>query len=375
MDQAREIRVLINCLLLSQCSGGYRSYFENVIIPLTKKLNNENIFTKVLLPQSSLDEFGHFFEAGDIIVDRKNKKGYSRILHEYSSIPKLVGQYNFTTVYTPYQIGPVTIKGAECILMFRNMEPYVAANYPYPLRNRLRSFLLRKFSKYHLNKADKIIAVSEFTKNFIAEEENIDRDKITVVAHGIRQFVPPEHQVKGNFILTVGSIMPYKRLEDLIAAFNLFKLKRKNNTKLVIVGSGLDADYSHKIEKMILDSPFSQDISLTGKVSHKEVVEMFSECRIFVMTSEVEACPNTALEAMSMGCAIISSDNQPMPEFFKDAVLYYPYRDSVILAKHIEELMSNADNRKILGEKAILRSQLYSWEKTISKTKVLLLSQ
>src|SRR5690554_4048913 len=117
-------KILINCLLLSQCSGGYRSYFRNVIIPLVYNLNEQNIYARVLIPHSCKGDYEQFFNYEHIIFDTKSKKGFFRIFHEQKYIPRLVKQYGFTKVYTPYQIGPVRIKGAESILMFRNMEPY-----------------------------------------------------------------------------------------------------------------------------------------------------------------------------------------------------------------------------------------------------------
>lgn len=369
-----ETRILINCLLLSQCSGGYRSYFKNVVVPLVSRLNENNIVTKVLLPQLVKREYGGFFDSQHILVDPKNKKGYLRIFHEHKLIPMLAREHGFTKIYTPYQIGPVKIPGVECILMFRNMEPYVAANYDYPLKNKIRSFLLRRFSKNYLNRADQVIAVSEFTKKFLIDQEKIKNRKITVIPHGIEPPKAMKSHKEEDFILTVGSMSPYKRLEDLIVAFDLFKKQTRINTKLVIVGSGMDSRYQKKINDLVNNSQYKNEIYLKGKLSHEDVVDLFLKCKIFIMTSEVEACPNTALEAMSLGCAIISSENQPMPEFFGDAVKYYPYRDSQNLAKQIGVFLSNPDVMKDYRQKAIKRSELYIWEKTIFETEKLLIN-
>src|SRR5690554_1040541 len=92
-------RILINGLLLSQCSGGYRSYFKNVIIPLAHSLNEQNIFTCILIPVSHKNEYECLFSSEQLIIDKKNKKGVARILYEHSQIPYLVKKHNFTKVY------------------------------------------------------------------------------------------------------------------------------------------------------------------------------------------------------------------------------------------------------------------------------------
>ena len=72
------------------------------------------------------------------------------------------------------------------------------------------------------------------------------------------------------------------------------------------------------------------------------MAEAFRRCAAFVMTSRAEACPNTALEAMSCGCAIVSVDRAPMPEFFGEAALYYPVAEIRALAQQLCAVISNA---------------------------------
>ncbi len=54
------------------------------------------------------------------------------------------------------------------------------------------------------------------------------------------------------------------------------------------------------------------------------------------MTSRAEACPNTVLEAMAHGAVSISTDQQPMPEFYGESAAYYRATDAAQLASQIE---------------------------------------
>ena len=87
------------------------------------------------------------------------------------------------------------------------------------------------------------------------------------------------------------------------------------------------------------------------------------------MTSRVEACPNIALEAMSQGCICIAANNPPLPEFFGDAVIFYPPKDGTALAEAIQTVLARDDNqRKVMSEKAKRRAAKFSWDICAEKT-------
>lgn len=365
-------RILINCLLLSQCSGGYKSYFKNVIIPLTNNLNLQGVETKMLIPLDVKSDYIGLSENPHIIWDNSKKTGLKRVFYEKKHIQKLIKKYKFKIVYTPYQIGPAKIKGAHTVLMFRNMEPYIASKYNYPLKNRLRSWLLKNFTGYHLRKASYVIAISSFTKGVVINKENVKAEKVEVIPHGI-ELKNRSHSVKKNFVLTVGSTLPYRRLEDVLGAYEIFMSKNKQtDLKLIIAGGGNDINYDSKIKKLILKSNYKGSIQMTGSLSHEKVISLFEQCKMFVMSSEIEACPNTALEAMSMGCAIISSTNPPMPEFFDNSALYYSYRNQEELAKQMNLLYFDKTKREELKDLALERVQQFSWGACIFRTEELL---
>lgn len=366
-------RILINCLLLSQCSGGYKSYFKNVIIPLTNNLNLQGVKTKMLIPLDVKENYTTLLDKNHIIWDNSGKTGLKRVLYEKKQIPILVKKYKFKTVYTPYQIGPAVLKGAVSVLMFRNMQPYMASKYNYSFKNRLKSWLVKKFTNYHLRKASFVIAISNFTKEVIINKENVKPEKVKIIPHGIELQNSLNHSDKKNFILTVGSILPYRRLEDVLGAYEIFMSKNKQtDLKLIIAGGGNDIKYTNKIKKLILKSNFKESIKMTGSLSHEKVISLFEQCKMFVMSSEIEACPNTALEAMSMGCTIISSTNPPMPEFFKNSALYYSFRNKKKLANQMDLLYFDENKRKELSDLASERVKEFSWDICISKTEKLL---
>ena len=87
------------------------------------------------------------------------------------------------------------------------------------------------------------------------------------------------------------------------------------------------------------------------------------------MTSRAEACPNTVLEALSCGALSVSTDQQPMPEFYRDAAVYYQARNPVDLARALECVLdSTREQREELRRRARAIATEYDWDTTARRT-------
>jgi glycosyltransferase involved in cell wall biosynthesis len=107
----------------------------------------------------------------------------------------------------------------------------------------------------------------------------------------------------------------------------------------------------------------------TGQLDPKQMAWCYQHARIFVMTSRVEACPNTSLEAMSHGCLCVSTDSPPMPEFFQKAALYYSAGDASGLADRIRVLLATPKpETERLSAAAVALAGNFRWESTATAT-------
>jgi glycosyltransferase involved in cell wall biosynthesis len=94
----------------------------------------------------------------------------------------------------------------------------------------------------------------------------------------------------------------------------------------------------------------------------------FGHCAVFVMTSRAEACPNLALEAMSHGARIVSTRQEPMPEFFEDVATYYSPGDATELAHRIIEVASSRAEPSARAEAGVARAAAFTWQRTADRT-------
>ena len=353
-------------------SEGYRKYLRNIISRMAHHPDVSALL--VALPKTiDISEWRKEFPSVYWISIKSNLFSFFSLDPESK---KKIVMFSPSVVFTPTSRF-LRIKGIPSVTMVRNMEPLIW-NGENPLFEKIINLLREKIAYNSSMKATRIIAVSHFVREFIEKKWKIDPEKIAVAYHGIGlpenendhcpNSIPPSWE--GEFLFTAGSIRPARGLEDVI--HTLTYLPEISHVRgLAIAGeapSHMKA-YKKKLRLLIEKNNLSSRVCWTGKLDDAEMRWCYQHCKIFVMTSRVEACPNIALEAMANGSIIISTKNPPMPEFFADTAIYYPEGDAKVLAEKIQnifdwdkatlnEMSKNAKNRIIE----------LSWDACVEKT-------
>lgn len=362
------MRLAIVNLIQGGLSGGYRKYLDR-ILPLLADDSRVQCLD-VFLPPGMLQG-----EANR----RVTRTWPAADMHRgYRWLRDQIRQTSPEAVFIPtarwLNFGRIPI-----VTMVRNMEPLIIPFNGNPFREGIKNLLRAYEAKRACQRAIRVIAVSQYVKDFLHASWNIEPEKIGVVYHGVE--APPDqstlrtpiwaHKQKlGNFIFTAGSIRPARGLEDLIYAFGELDM-RGLNYKLVIAGAidPLMGNYKNKLEKLSLKLDIASRIVWPGHLSPEEMSWSYYNCAAFVMTSRAEACPNIALEAMAHGCVCISTEAPPMPEFFQEVAAYYPPTNGEALSKVIQSVLSwDNERKKTMADRARQRAAQFSWDLTAEKT-------
>lgn len=244
-----------------------------------------------------------------------------------------------------------------------------------------------------VKRSDKIIAVSESTKNDILKfYPEIKEQKIKVIYHGFdsnlfKENIPGEESRKilsnfklqaSNFMLYVGAIQPRKNLEILIEAFNLYKGSRcgglnpfakfDGNEKIKLVLAGGKAWKWKKVLESAKNSPYSKDIIITGTLPFKDIRILYKSASLFVFPSLYEGFGIPILEAFASETPVISSQNSSLQEVGGRAVKYFESGDCQDLCCKMEEILENENLRKKMIERGIDQLKRFSWDKCASET-------
>lgn len=347
-------------------SGGYKKYIVNVIPRL---FNNKQIKDIIIfLPPQALNfvALNNFSAKTWPFIDYYN--GFKWLK---SQIKKFSPDVIFIPTARWLNVGKVPV-----VSMIQNMAPLVfpiQGSIKETTKNVIRYYL----SKRAIKKSNRIIAISNYVKNFLVKKWGIEENKIGVVYHGVSlpniKMIKPEalkHLDDKIFIFTAGSIYPYRGLEDIIFAFNNLT-KKLNDIYLVIAGEVPRSmkSYKSKLEDLIKSLNIHSKVIWTNFLSDEEMSWCYKNCSLFVMTSRIEACPNIVLEAMANGCLCISTDNPPMPEFFGDIAIYYHAKNIESLTEAILKILS-LDNKKKqeISERIMSRAYSFSWDICAKKT-------
>jgi len=175
---------------------------------------------------------------------------------------------------------------------------------------------------------DRIISVSENTKQDIITVFKIDEKKITPIYLGINpkykrisfdnyklKKIRKKYHLPKNFILYLGTLEPRKNIISLIKAFE----KIKSDIFLVIAGS--NGWKYKKIYKYYLKSRKKDKIIFTGYVKPHEKIYLYNLARLFIYPSFYEGFGFPPLEAAACGCPVITSLGSSLGEICNDSAL------------------------------------------------------
>ncbi|MCH5210664.1 MAG: glycosyltransferase family 4 protein [Oscillospiraceae bacterium] len=213
--------------------------------------------------------------------------------------------------------------------------------------------------------ADKIIVLSEGTKDYF--KETYGRETV-FLPNGvdIHEYLPPEiinekyGLQKDKYILFLARIVPEKGLHYLIEAFS----ETDTDIKLVVAGGASHtAGYEEEIRKMAASD---NRIIFTGFVEGDELWELYHNCRLYVLPSDVEGMPLTLLEAMGCGCDCLVSDIETVKSVENGYGHTFKSGDVRDLKEKLTEILNSSVKDKTEQIKYIREN--YSWDNVTGKT-------
>ena len=232
-----------------------------------------------------------------------------------------------------------------------------------------------------INGCDKIIAVSENTKEDLMELYGVAEDRIRVVYSGVEQVSNNKYQVASiedirkkynlpeRFILFLGTLEPRKNIEGLIRAFEILKqdLRLKiPNLSLMIVGPR--GWLWKKIFKRAGKSPFANDIKFIDYISNEEKFVFYKLADLFIYPSFYEGFGFPPLEAAAAGVPVIVSTASSLSETMGEAALMVDPYNPAEMAKIMYECLTDKNLRVDLIEKGEKQAEKFSWEKCAEET-------
>jgi glycosyltransferase involved in cell wall biosynthesis len=240
-------------------------------------------------------------------------------------------------------------------------------------------FFLKTLIPMSLRRADKIVGVSQFTRDEIIRYYKISPDKVDYIYNAVsdeflngeissqqKKLVREKYKLPEKYILYIGTLQPRKNIPHLISAFARIK-NEISDVKLVICGNLKAHNVDQQIEKSIENYELSADVVLAGFIDEQDKVAVFAGAHVFAFPSMYEGFGIPPLEAISQNVPVICSDIPSLKEIVQSGALFFDLHDVDDLSKKLYDITVNNDLRAELIQSGKARISFFSWEKTALK--------
>lgn len=348
-------------IFYQQQFGGISSYFYNLAKELYKTDNqflfyspiHKNFYLKNIKKQNIKGNYLKFLPSSGI-------KLFEVINHNLTE--KFIKNYKPDIIHETYYSQKKYKTKTKIVCTVYDMINEV---YPNFFKNHEQiSFTKRET----INRADKIICISNKTKEDLINYFSIDENKIDVVylASGFQNNTSMINSKKKypNHILFVGSRHGYKNYSNFISAYSKSK-NLKENFKIIFFGGERVGKLDYRIIEQNKLDPHNI-IFLNDKQTNLPF--LYSNVTALVYPSFYEGFGLPIIEAMSFGCPVISSNGGALKEIGGDGIEYFNPMDVDDISFTLNKILSSneiLDNQIKYG---IKRSQKFSWEECTKKT-------
>ena len=237
-------------------------------------------------------------------------------------------------------------------------------------------YYYRKYFPRFASRADRIVTVSEYSRNDIINSYGIPPDKIDVVYNGVNQAFSPisrdgirkvRDDYTGGFpyFVFVGSFHPRKNLSRLMKAFDLFRDQIPVTYKLVIVGEKMFM--AGDIDKTYTKLKHKKDVVFTGRLSPDKLSEVMGAAAALTFVPLFEGFGIPLLEAMNCDIPILASNVTSLPEIASTCAIYCNPLDVQDISRGMLALASSPDLRDELVSEGRKRRASFSWDLTADK--------
>ncbi len=221
-----------------------------------------------------------------------------------------------------------------------------------------------QLEKDALDQADRILAVSHFTKEQLLQHYHQDPQKISVVHNGIDpvSFERKSHILKDKYVVFLGRITHQKGPEFLLETAE--KVTRVYpRVKFVVAGTG--DQFAHLLETTAYKKMGNKFI-FTGFLTKEKVDELLAMADVYFMPSVSEPFGLTALEAAQHGVPGVLSKASGASEVLSGS-LQADFWDTSKYANYIYALLKYDVLHKEVSRQASRELEGLTWEHTAKK--------
>lgn len=366
------MRIGIDARFFGALGKGLGRYTQKLIEHL-EKIDHENQYF-IFLVRENFEEY------------QPRNKNFQKVLADFRWYT-LAEQFKFPGLLKKYRLDLVHFPHFNVPLLYRRpfvitIHDLILLNFP-TLRGTTRSAFGYgfKFLAYRLviwsaiRRAQKVIAVSNFTRDDIRKNYSIVPEKIAVTYEAADHFLGSNLSLTGEelkvkygiispYLLYVGNAYPHKNLERLVLAFVEIK---KAYPKLSLVLVGKEDYFYQRIKRLVFDQKIPAVI-FSGFIPDEHLQAVYENSEAYVFPSLYEGFGLPPLEAMVREVPVVAADRPCLREILGDSAEYFDPEDESDMARKIIAVLANEEIKAQLKNKGRARVKEFSWDKMATAT-------
>lgn len=229
-----------------------------------------------------------------------------------------------------------------------------------------------------LDRADALVTDSETVRQELIADYSVAPQRVTAIHLGVDASFRPHAEgelrtvlachglVRGQYVLSVGTLEPRKRLDQFITAYA--GLPAQLRTRFPLVLTGARGWLNERVRPLIERGQSEGWLRYLGFVSQADLPAIYAGAHAFAMISMYEGFGLPLLEAMASGVPVLTSNRSCMPEVTAGAALLVDPDDVEAIRVQLTRLIEDAPWRAGAMDRGLARAGALTWERCLAQT-------
>jgi glycosyltransferase involved in cell wall biosynthesis len=313
--------------------------------------------------------WGELLPAVTVPVNARNRVQW--VAGEQTLLPRLAGRAGVELVHSLASTAPAWGRFRRVV----TVHDLIYARFP-DAHAGIRDRGMRVLVPLAVRRSDRVIAISQSTREDLMRLLGTPDEKIDVVPQGLRvpgggSAPPPIAEIRARFdlgerrvLLSLSAKRPHKNLTALIGALARVPAERRP----LLVLAGYRTWHESELRERAGALGVQEDVRFPGWLSGEEIEGLWGVADAFVYPSLYEGFGLPVLEAMARGVPVACSNASSLPEVAGDAALLFDPTDEAAIASAIERLLSDRREAESLRARGLERARQFTWERTARLT-------
>lgn len=350
------MRIAINALYLIPGGVGGTEIYLRGLIEALDGLGSRHTF--IVFTNEETGPLGR----NPVVLPVRGASRPGRLLFEQLRLPGVLRQNRIDALLNPGFTAPASPPCPQ-VTVFHDLQhkrhPEYFRWFDLPFWNLFLALSVRR--------SQRLIAVSEATRDDLRRYYGVSPDKIDVVHHGVdpRFFEIGSRREDGGYLLCPSTTHPHKNHARLLRVFVKIRERRP---ELRMVLTGVRGFAAEEVEREIEANGLRNAVDVLGWVPRERLYEAYRRARAFVYPSTFEGFGMPPIEALAAGLPAALSQIEPIRSLCAGAARFFDPEDDGGMLEAIDAVLYDEAERARLAQAGPERAAAFTWRRAAELT-------